>query len=807
MVETRAIHITGIVQGVGFRPFVYNLAHEYGLDGWVNNASDGVHIKIRGEADVADAFIAALPDRAPAMSRIETIDVDTVDDEPALSQEGFVIRKSDAGTANTTLVSPDIATCPECVDELFDPSNRRYHYPFINCTQCGPRFTIIESLPYDRPATSMKAFKMCPPCDEEYHDPSNRRFHAQPDACFDCGPHLFWLQDGTRTTSHDLASSDALIERAVKLLEEGGVLAIKGLGGYHLSCDATNEEAVQRLRTRKHRPDKPFALMVPALEDARNICEVTDVEADLLTGTVRPIVLLRMRPDAVGSGPGKLAGGVAAGLQEMGIMLPYTPLQHLLLRAIDRPLVMTSGNITEEPILADDDEASRLLAPIADALLGNDRIIRSRYDDSVTRVVDERFCMVRRARGYAPYPLKLPDKLCGLPSLMACGPEQKSTFCLTREDKAFVSQHLGDLENALSWNAWVDTVALYERLFGIEPTSLACDMHPGYLATKWAEEQAEKSGLPLTHIQHHHAHIAAVAAENDVSDPVIGVALDGTGYGIDKTIWGGEILICDWTSVTRVGHLRTIPMPGSAQAVWNPCRMALGALLECGLVEHPGAAGMLGAMEEKEVAFATRMVEKGINCPLTSSAGRLFDSVSALLGITVRASYEGQAAIELEGAIRDGGAAKAGTEPQPADVARATGPADATGKTGPADPAGAFAHLGLPDALIDSAPLLETVLDRIVAGWNPSDISAGFHDQFCRAIVQRVLEVSEQTGIRTAALGGGVFMNRHVLSQLVHELEGRGMRVLLPHDLPANDGSISYGQAVIALARMRAEKG
>ena len=798
MTETRTIHITGIVQGVGFRPFVYNLAREFGLAGWVNNASDGVHILARGETNVLDAFIVALPERAPVMSRIESVEVESVVDDASFDDGDFTIRMSDAGTATTTLVSPDIATCPECTAELFDPENRRYHYPFINCTQCGPRFTIIEGLPYDRPLTSMKSFAMCPPCDEEYHDPSNRRFHAQPDACFDCGPHLFWLQNGTRTTATDLASSDALIDRAVTLLDEGGILALKGLGGYHLACDAGNPQAVATLRERKHRPHKPFALMVPTLDDVRAICEVSDEEASLLSGTVRPIVLMRLRQDATVSG--LIDDGVAAGLSEMGIMLPYTPLQHLLLSKVARPLVMTSGNLSEEPILADDEEASRLLAPIADALLGNDRAILSRYDDSVTRVEDGHPCMVRRARGYAPYPLTLPESLQGLPPLMACGPEQKSTFTLTRDDKAFVSQHLGDLENALSWNAWEDTVTLYERLFDITPQSLACDMHPGYLSTRWAEEKAVETGLPLDHIQHHHAHIAAVMAENGHADPVIGIALDGTGYGTDGTIWGGEILLCDWTDFTRAAHLRLHPMPGSAAAVTNPCRMALGALIECGLLDHPGAQSMLDAMEPDEISFAKSMVKAHINCPMTSSTGRLFDAVSALCGITLRASYDGQAATELEGAIDE----ETWRKLVASDIVELAGTDTVL------ENANASTAAGLPavaDRVIDTAPLLESVLDAVAAGTCASQVAAAFHASFSRAIVTTVLDIVKETGISTVALGGGVFMNRHVLTYLNHQLEHAGLTVLRARELPANDGSISYGQAIITLARLSKKRG
>ena len=479
----RKLHITGIVQGVGFRPFIYNLAMESGLIGWVLNASDGVHIHVQGdETDMAD-FIASIPDRAPRMSRIDDIDVEEVASEDL---EGFEIRESDAAESVSTLISPDIATCPACVAELLDPSDRRYHYPFINCTQCGPRFTIIDGLPYDRPKTSMRSFPMCPDCDREYHDPTDRRFHAQPDACFSCGPELFWYENAIFEQATDRETSDAIVERAASYLEKSRILAIKGLGGYHLACDATDQHAVSLLRSRKRRPAKPFACMFPTLESVERICRVDEVERALLTGTARPIVLLRLREHPDPAAP-EIAPGVAEGLRELGVMLPYTPLQHLLLAQVARPLVMTSGNLTEEPILADDEEAIAYLGPLTEAILGNDRPILSRYDDSVMRVIDSRVYPVRRARGYAPLPLPIPEAIRTETTVLACGPEQKSTFCYASGEHAFVSQHLGDLGNALAFHAWEDTVALYGRLFDLTPEVLACDMHPSYLSTQWAE--------------------------------------------------------------------------------------------------------------------------------------------------------------------------------------------------------------------------------------------------------------------------------------------------------------------------------
>lgn len=614
------IHVTGIVQGVGMRPFVYRGAMAHGICGWVLNAGDGVHIEAHAPADALDAFVAALSEHAPAAARVEHVEVVDLaaNGWDTANEQGFRIVASQDQTAHTTLVSPDIATCDDCLRELFDPADRRYHYPFINCTNCGPRFTIIRSLPYDRAATSMDRFPMCPACAAEYADPLDRRFHAQPDACFDCGPHITWREAGEAAASPAVGTtretSDAIIDRCVELLANGGIVAIKGLGGFHLACDASNEQAVAELRRRKRRSNKPLAVMARDLVDVERLCHVNDAERGLLAGSIRPIVLLRRRAVYESGGSPNalaLAPSVAHDLPELGVMLPYTPLQHLLLAAAEArgmyALVMTSGNPSEEPIETDDDLAWEHLvaAGIADALLGNDRAILSRYDDSVVRVVNGAVMPVRRARGYAPQPLPLPA-LNGAPScVLACGPQQKATIALTREGTngeatCFVSQHIGDVENGGTFDAWNAARTRLENLFDLAPAALACDVHPSYLSGQWAREQARKCNLPLVEVQHHHAHIASVMAEAIAAGRlttdarVLGIAFDGTGAGTDETIWGGEFLVASLGGFERAAHLRTWALPGGAASVRDARRNAFALLSELGLLEHPGAGSAFG---------------------------------------------------------------------------------------------------------------------------------------------------------------------------------------------------------------------
>ncbi|MBM7000483.1 carbamoyltransferase HypF [bacterium] len=817
------VHVTGIVQGVGYRPFVWGLATARGLAGWVRNASDGVHIEARGPRAAVDSFVLALSTQHPSAARVDTVHVETVAGDhlaPMASEPGarvdvagaqddsdFRIVASDSSTDRTTLVSPDIATCPDCERELFDPRDRRYHYPFINCTNCGPRFTIIDSLPYDRARTSMAGFRMCPTCAREYASPANRRFHAQPDACFACGPHLSWRtteQPGVVRWGTDREASDAIVRQAAELLLAGGIVAVKGLGGFHLACDATNAQAVAELRARKHRPSKPFAVMYPRLDQVRRVCHVDATERDLLGGSVRPIVLLRRRTPEEEAGVDPrlvVADGVAGPLPELGVMLPYTPLQHLLMRAVGRPLVMTSGNLSDEPIIADDQVAVARLMTVADAFLGNDRPIRARYDDSVVRVTDGVVTVVRRARGIAPTPVALPDPprpagapVVATPGVLACGPEQKATFAITRGAQAFVSQHVGDLENADAFDVWQADLAQFEGLFGLTWDVLACDLHPEYLSAKWARAAAERRGVPLVEVQHHHAHIAAVLGENDVAQKVVGVALDGTGYGTDGTIWGGEILLCDQADFRRVAHLQTFRLPGGAAAIRRPLRCAYGLLDACGLADGPLGARVLERLGV-EGPVVRQMLARDLNCPRTSSAGRLFDAVAALLGLVDAAGYDGEPACLLE-------AAASLAEPIPADELparwRAAAGAPDDGVTGESSPASA------PDtpAVIDLAGLVGAVAQDVADGADVRLIARRFHEAFCDRVAAAALDACRQAGVRHVALSGGVLMNRIVLRGLRERLAGAGCAVLVPRELPFNDGCISYGQAVVARARL-----
>lgn len=812
------IHVTGIVQGVGMRPFVYREAMAHGICGWVLNAGDGVHIEAHAPVDALDAFVAALSEHAPAAARVERVEV--ADLAPggwdAANEQGFRIVASQNQTAHTTLISPDIATCDDCLSELFDPADRRFHYPFINCTNCGPRFTIIRSLPYDRAATSMDHFPMCPTCAAEYADPLDRRFHAQPDACFECGPHITWREadrgvvpaavDATPAIGSTREASDAIIDRCTELLAGGGIVAIKGLGGFHLACDAANEQAVRELRRRKRRSNKPLAVMVRGLADAECLCHIDSVERDLLAGSVRPIVLLHRRaagndshgsPDAI-----ELASSVAHDLPELGVMLPYTPLQHLLLAATAsrgmRALVMTSGNLSEEPIETDDDLAWEHLvaAGIADALLGNDRAILSRYDDSVVRVVDGAIMPIRRARGYAPQPLPLPA-LDGAPScVLACGPQQKATIALTREGTngeatCFVSQHIGDVENGKTFDAWNAARTRLEDLFDLAPAALVCDLHPSYLSSQWAREQARKCNQSLVEVQHHHAHIASVmveaiaAAQLTTDARVLGIAFDGTGAGTDGTIWGGEFLVADLADFERAAHLRTWALPGGVASVRDARRNAFALLSELCLLEHPGTARLLDSLDEQTRSVTATMIERGINSPRTSSMGRLFDAAAAILGICDKATYEGEPAIELESAAWRAFSSES------------------------ACPTGNMASFSVTESsrpddchVLNSRPLFEALLEGIRTGVPAGKLALDFHVTIARASARIASEICVREDLDTVVLSGGVFMNRLLLRLLTHELKDASLAVLVPRSVPVNDGCIAYGQAAIARAHL-----
>ncbi len=753
-----AVRVEGVVQGVGFRPFVYGLATSLGLSGLVGNDADGVFAEIEGDAELVSKFLVLLEQQAPPLARIDR--VTTASLRVAGSAE-FTIASSQAGGERRALVAADSATCADCLRELADPADRRYRYPFINCTNCGPRFTIVRDVPYDRSLTTMSSFTMCGQCAAEYHDPADRRFHAQPVCCPACGPRLA-LTDAAGT---DLPGGQGdPIAAAAGLLRTGQVLAVKGLGGYHLAVDAGDEQAAAALRARKHREDKPFAVMVADLAAARELCVLDETAERLLASGRRPIVLCARRPASAA----KIAAAVAPGNSQLGLMLPYTPLHHLLLGQAGRPIVATSGNASDEPIAYQDADALARLAGIADGFLLHDRAIHIRTDDSVVRVTGGRESVLRRSRGYVPEPLRLRH---AFPRpVLACGAELKSTFCLGKESRAFLSHHIGDLENVETLLSFTSGIEHFRRLFDINPQVVAHDLHPEYLSTKYA---AELAGVQLVGVQHHHAHIASCLADNDADGPVIGVAFDGTGYGTDGTIWGGEFLIADLTGFRRAGFLEPVPMPGGAAAIRQPWRMAaayLAAAFPDGVPED------LAVRQRNDSAWApvTTMAARGINAPLTSSAGRLFDAAAALLGVRDVINYEGQAAIELE---------------QLADPAeRSAYPAAVS--------SGEVVR-------VRGSDLIRRAAEELAAGTDRGVVAARFHNGITGAIVATCHALRDRHGLAIVALSGGAFQNLMLAGSTADQLRADGFTVLTHSRVPCNDGGISLGQAVIAAARDR----
>ena len=766
-IQRQRIRIQGIVQGVGFRPFVYGLALRFGLVGFVYNDSDGVTVEIEGRVADLTAFLRALRAEPPPLARIDAIASEQI---APRYKSTFIIAHSQTGTQRGTLISPDTATCDDCLRELFDVNDRRYGYPFINCTNCGPRFTIVQDVPYDRDKTTMRVFPLCPLCQQEYNNPLNRRFHAQPNACPVCGPQVRLL-DGPEGDVHDIN----VIATAAQRLASGTILTIKGLGGYHLACDALNEEAVQRLRQRKHREAKPFALMVSDLHTARQLCSVSDAEAALLQSRHRPIVLLEQLPDC------PVASGVAPVHNTLGIMLPYAPLHSLLLRAFAAALpagrlavlVMTSGNLSDEPIAYRDDDAQERLASIAEGMLTHNRAIHMRCDDSVMRIAagDQQF--LRRSRGYAPEPIPLSFDL-PLP-LLACGAHLKNTFCLGKRRQAFLSHHIGDLENLETLTSFREGIEHFQRLFDIYPEVVAYDLHPEYLATKYAldTDMPRKIG-----VQHHHAHIASVLAEHGLTGPVIGVAADGTGYGTDGAVWGCEIMLADLRGFKRLSHLAYVPLPGGEQAVRQPWRVAAAYLSQAyGDAFLALDIPFVRQLERSKWRTLSQMIARGLNSPLTSSLGRLFDAVAALLGLRHEVIYEGQAAIELE------------------IVAEKTGQVDSY-------PFAIEDETGV----LDVSPMIRAIVGDIQQGVPVPQIAARFHRTIAELLATACVKAREQTGLNEIALSGGVFQNRLLLEQLITRLEALTFQVYINRRVPPNDGGLSLGQLAVAAARLLADK-
>ncbi len=749
----KKIRVQGVVQGVGFRPYIYGLAARFGLHGIVRNDSADALIEVEGCEEDLRSFIDTMVAEAPPLAIIEHL---RMEDGAIRGYIDFTIHSSEARREKTVFISPDIAPCRSCLAELGEPRNRRYGYPFLNCTNCGPRFTIVTDVPYDRANTTMAAFPLCVACKAEYDDPRDRRFHAQPTACLNCGPRLT-VTDHTGMT----LASEHPIDFIGARLREGKIVAIKGLGGYHLACDASRSDAVHTLRLRKYREAKPLAIMVASMEIVTRLCQVSEQETVLLTSSKRPIVLLRKRE------PLPLADDIAPGHDSLGVMLPYTPLHHLLMQTVDGPLVMTSGNLTDEPIAYDDLDATNRLRGIADYFLIHNRPIQMRCDDSVVRVVNGTELLLRRSRGYAPLPIKL-GRSVPVP-LLACGGQMKNTFCLARGEYAFLSHHIGDLDDYRTYKSFVASIEHFKRLFAVTPQAVVHDLHPGYASTHYARSL---EGLPQIPVQHHHAHVAACMAENGHKGPVIGVAFDGTGYGTDGRIWGGEFLLAEYTRFERLAHLEEIPLPGGEQAIHQPWRMAAACL------HH--AYG--DAMDRLDLPFLDRvrdrlwpvvnwMIAKKINTPLTSSAGRLFDGIASLVGVRDEVRYEAQAAIELE-LLADG---RTEVDPYPFCFR---------------DEGQVF--------VVDTRGIIMGVVDDLLAGTATSIIARRFHHTMASLISRTCRRIRQLTGLRDVALSGGVFQNVRLLTETVEQLSAEGFHVLLHNKVPPNDGGLALGQVVVA---------
>jgi hydrogenase maturation protein HypF len=749
--------VEGTVQGVGFRPYVFTLSADLGLAGFVRNDERGVVVEVEGAAPAVEGFLRRLPAEAPPLAAVESVRLEEL---APTGEEGFAIAPSARGGPAAAPVSPDTATCDDCLAELFDPTDRRFRYPFINCTNCGPRWTIVRDVPYDRPHTTMAGFAMCARCRTEYEDPRNRRFHAQPNACPACGPRARLVT----TDGHPVGAADAVAASA-QALAAGRIVAVKGLGGYHLACRADDERAVAALRARKHREDRPFALMVPDVAAAHALVELGPEEEALLCSRARPIVLAPRRDVAA------VAAGVAPGMRELGLMLPYSPLHHLLLRDVGCMLVMTSGNVSDEPIAFRDADATARLAALADLFLVHDRPIETRTDDSVARVVaaggGRRPLLLRRSRGYVPAALSLPVPA-ARPAL-GCGAELKSTFCLAKGERAWVGHHIGDLTNAETLRSYEDGIEHVGRLFAVAPEIVAHDLHPDYLST--AHATARRS-VALVGVQHHHAHLAACLAEHGELGPAVGAIFDGTGHGLDGTVWGGELLVGDLQGFRRAGHLLRVRMPGGEQAIRQPWRMACAWLAAALDREPPLPPGLRGAVEPERWATVARLARNGLASPWTTSAGRLFDAVAALCGVRTEVRYEGQAAVELEAVVDP---AERGAYPMAIDT-------------------------GAP-LVIDPREAIRRVLADASRGVPAGVVAARFHAGLAAATAEACGVLAGRGGLDTVVLSGGVFQNRRLLEGAAAALAAEGMRVLVPERLPPNDGGIAYGQVAVAAAQ------
>jgi hydrogenase maturation protein HypF len=756
--ESHRIQVTirGAVQGVGFRPFIYRLATDLGLTGWVNNSSQGVFVEVEGEQEQLQIFLRRVEQDKPSHSLIQSME--TVFLNP-VGYPSFQIHQSDESGVKAAFILPDIATCSDCLREIFDPANRRYRYPFTNCTHCGPRFSIIEALPYDRPNTTMKHFEMCEQCRVEYENPLDRRFHAQPNACPKCGPHLeLWDEKGNLLALHD----EALLETA-SAIRGGRIVAVKGLGGFHLVADAWNESAIERLRQRKNREEKPFALMAPSVEWVRAHCQVSELESYLLTSSESPIVLLRRAShDGV-------ASTVAPGNPDLGIMLPYTPFHHLLMAELDIPVVVTSGNLSDEPICTDEQDALTRLREIADLYLVHNRPIVHHADDSVVRVITDREQILRRARGYAPLPIQLKETV---PAVLAVGSHLNNTIAASVGRQVFVSQHIGDLETTQAFDAFKRVITDFNHLYNLKPTMIACDAHPDYISTQFAQT----AGLHVVHVQHHYAHVLACMAEHDLETSVLGISWDGTGYGLDGTVWGGEFLHVNETDFTRAAHLRTFPLPGGEQAVKQPRRAALGLLYE---IFGDTAFDMqelapIQAFSAQELSVLKMMLAKRINTPHTSSAGRLFDAVAATLSLRQQSSFEGQAAMDLEFVID-------GVELDD------------------------FYNFEMQDygeeKVVDWAPMVRGILDDLRADVSVRVISTKFHN----TLAEIIAAVARRVGEERVVLTGGCFQNKYLTERAIHRLRSEGFRPFWHQQIPPNDGGIALGQ-VLAVSRMQVKE-